>query len=133
MPGPVEVSRPRMLTRPLVLVFVSSFGFSTSFYLMLSVVPLYATSVGAGGAGAGLATGALMLSTVAAELVTPLLVSRFGYRAVFAAGFVLLGAPAFALGAVPTAPGTSSPAVSRRWPALRPTTASTPSCRSTRS
>jgi MFS family permease len=114
-------------------VFVSSFGFSTSFYLMLSVVPLYATSVGAGGAGAGLATGALMLSTVAAELVTPLLVSRFGYRAVFAAGFVLLGAPAFALGAVPTAPGTSSPAVSRRWPALRPTTASTPSCQITRS
>jgi uncharacterized BrkB/YihY/UPF0761 family membrane protein len=55
MPGPVEVSRPRMLTRPLVLVFVSSFGFSTSFYLMLSVVPLYATSVGAGGAGAALA------------------------------------------------------------------------------
>jgi MFS family permease len=103
-----------MLTRPLVLVFVSSFGFSTSFYLMLSVVPLYATSVGAGGGGAGLATGALMLSTVAAELVTPLLVSRFGYRAVFAAGFVLLGAPAFALGAVPTAPGT------RRWSALRP-------------
>jgi hypothetical protein len=49
MTGPVEVSRPRMLTRPLVLVFVSSFGFSTSFYLMLSVVPLYATSVGAGG------------------------------------------------------------------------------------
>ena len=100
MAGPDEVPRPRMLTRPLVLVFVSSFGFSTSFYLMLSVVPLYATSVGSGGAGAGLATGALMLSTVAAELVTPLLVSRFGYRAVFAAGFVLLGAPAFALGAV---------------------------------
>jgi MFS family permease len=109
MPGPDEVSRPRMLTRPLVLVFVSSFGFSTSFYLVLSVVPLYATSVGAGGAGAGFATGALMLSTVAAELVTPLLVSRFGYRAVFAAGFVLLGAPTFALGAVPTTPGTSSP------------------------
>jgi hypothetical protein len=49
MTGPVEVSQPRMLTRPLVLVFVSSFGFSTSFYLMLSVVLLYATSVGAGG------------------------------------------------------------------------------------
>ena len=38
-----------MLTRPLVLVFASSFGFSTSFYLLLSVVPLYAASVGAGG------------------------------------------------------------------------------------
>jgi MFS family permease len=94
-----------MLTRPLALVFASSFGFSTSFYLMLSVVPLYAASVGAGGAGPVLATGALMLSTVAAELVTPLLVSRFGYRAAFAAGLVLLGAPAFVLGTVPTVAG----------------------------
>lgn len=91
-----------MLTRPLVLVFASSFGFSTSFYLLLSVVPIYAASVGAGEAGAGLATGVLMLSTVAAELLTPLLLSRFGYRAVFAAGLVLLGAPAFALGFAPT-------------------------------
>ena len=94
-----------MLTRPLVLVFVSSFGFSTSFYLLLSVVPIYADSVGAGEAGAGLATGALMLSTVAAELLTPLLLARFGYRAVFAAGLVLLGAPAFALGFAPTVEG----------------------------
>jgi|SRR5215212_794525 len=94
-----------MLTRPLALVFASSFGFSTSFYLILSVVPLYAASVGAGGAGPVLATGALMLSTVAAELVTPLLVSRFGYRAAFAAGLVLLGAPAFVLGIVPTVAG----------------------------
>jgi hypothetical protein len=54
------------MTRPPALVFASSFGFSTSFYLMLSVVPLYATSVGAGQAGAGLATGALMLSTALA-------------------------------------------------------------------
>lgn len=94
-----------MLTRPLVLVFASSFGFSTSFYLMLSVVPLYAASVGAGGAGAGLATGALMLSTVAAELLTPLLLSRFGYRAVFPAGLLLLGGPALALGFAPTVAG----------------------------
>ena len=82
-----------MLTRPLVLVFASSFGFSTSFYLLLSVVPIYAASVGAGEAGAGLATGALMLSTVAAELLTPLLLSRFGYRAAFAAGLLAMGRP----------------------------------------
>jgi hypothetical protein len=54
------------MTRPPALVFASSFGFSTSFYLMLSVVPLYATSVGAGKPGTGLATGALMLSTALA-------------------------------------------------------------------
>jgi len=46
-----------------------------------------------------------MLSTVSAELLTPDLMSHVGYRAAFAVGLVLLGAPAFALGAVPTAAG----------------------------
>jgi hypothetical protein len=65
-PATVKNPRPRAMTRPLALVIASSFGFSTSFYLMLSVVPLYATSVGAGKSGTGLATGALMLSTALA-------------------------------------------------------------------
>jgi predicted MFS family arabinose efflux permease len=69
----------------------------TGFYLLLSVVPLYASSAGAGGLGAGLTTGALMLATVAAELATPGLLARLGYRVVLAAGLVLLGAPALAL------------------------------------
>jgi predicted MFS family arabinose efflux permease len=85
------------MNRALLLVFVSGFGTATSFYLLLSVVPLYATSVGAGGVGAGLATGALMLSTVAGELATPSLVARYGYRLALAAGLLLLGAPALAL------------------------------------
>jgi len=93
----VNASRPRIMTRALTLVFVSNFGAAASFYLLLSAVPLYVTSVGAGGIGAGLATGALMLSTVAAELATPRLVARFGYRLVLAAGLLLLGAPALAL------------------------------------
>jgi len=93
----VNASRPRIMNRALALVFASTFGTTTSFYLLLSAVPLYATSVGAGGIGAGLATGALMLSTVAAELATPRLVARFGYRLVLAAGLLLLGAPALAL------------------------------------
>jgi hypothetical protein len=42
MPNPVEASRPLMPTRPLMLVFASAFGISTAFYLLLSVVPLYA-------------------------------------------------------------------------------------------
>jgi predicted MFS family arabinose efflux permease len=61
------------------------------------VVPLYATSIGAGDVGAGFATGALMFSTVAAELVAPTLLARFGYRRVLTAGLVLLGAPALLL------------------------------------
>src|SRR5918994_1488456 len=58
-PPPVRVdaeavsSRPRLVTRPLALVLVASFGAMTSFYLLLSVVPLYASSAGAGGVGAG--------------------------------------------------------------------------------
>jgi predicted MFS family arabinose efflux permease len=94
-------SRPPILTVGLLLVFVSSFGAMTSFYLLLSTVPLYAESVGAGEVGAGLSTGALMLATVAAELVTPRTMARFGYRPVLAAGLLLLGAPALALAAAP--------------------------------
>lgn len=85
-----------MLTRALALVLLSAFSTVTSFYLLLSVVPLYATSLGANGIGAGLATGALMFATVGAELVTPRLVGAFGYRLVFAGGVLLLGVPALA-------------------------------------
>jgi len=73
-------------------VFGINFLAMTSFYLLLSVVPMYS-----GGTGAGLATGVLMLATVAAELVSPRFVARYGYRRVLAVGLVLLGAPAFAL------------------------------------
>jgi predicted MFS family arabinose efflux permease len=102
-----------MVTRPLLLAFASAFGSATGFYLLLSAVPLYAASIGAGGAGAGLATGALMLATVAAEPVAPGLVARFGYRATLAAGLVLLGAPAFALGAAPTMAGVVAVCLAR--------------------
>lgn len=90
-------SRPRLVNGPLAVLFVCSFTAMTGFYLLFSVVPLYATSVGAGGTGAGFATGALMLSTVAAEFATPRLTARFGHRPVLAAGFLLLGLPALAL------------------------------------
>jgi predicted MFS family arabinose efflux permease len=90
-------ARPRLITRPLVLVFLAGLCALTSFYLLLSVVPLYATSVGAGEIGAGATTGALMLTTVIGELASARLVARFGYRSVYAVGLLLLGAPALAL------------------------------------
>ncbi|MWK37352.1 MFS transporter [Actinomadura sp. J1-007] len=90
-------TRPRLVNGPLAVLFVCSFTAMTGFYLLFSVVPLYATSVGAGGTGAGFATGALMLSTVAAEFATPRLTARYGHRPVLAAGFLLLGLPALAL------------------------------------
>ncbi|MEU6967042.1 MFS transporter [Kitasatospora aureofaciens] len=94
---PAPAPRRPLLTRPLLLRFVSILGASTSFYLLLSVVPGYATAGGGGGGSAGLATGSLMLATVVGELATPSLVDRYGYRAVLAAGLGLLGAPALAL------------------------------------
>jgi MFS family permease len=90
-------ARPRIVTRPLLVRLVSMLGAAISFYLLLSVVPLYATSAGGGGATAGLATGALLFSSVAGELVTPRLVARYGYRLALAAGLALLGAPALLL------------------------------------
>lgn len=90
--------RPRLLTRPLLLVFLAGFCALTNFYLLLSVVPLYATAAGgAGDAGAGATTGALMLTTVLGELASARLVARFGYRVVYAVGLALLGAPVLAL------------------------------------
>ncbi|MFF2508159.1 MFS transporter [Streptomyces sp. NPDC058067] len=94
---PPASGRPPLVTTPLLLRFVSIIGASTSLFLLLSVVPIYADSAGGGGSSAGLATGALMLTTVIGELAAPRLVSRFGYRVALAAGLFLLGAPALVL------------------------------------
>jgi predicted MFS family arabinose efflux permease len=95
-PSLVTPRRVSLITRPLLLRFVSIFGASASFYLPLSVVPMYAKSSGSD-AGAGLSTGVLLLATVAVELVTPRLVARTGYRLALAAGLFFLGVPALAL------------------------------------
>uniref|UniRef100_A0AAU3I3S3 MFS transporter n=1 Tax=Streptomyces sp. NBC_01393 TaxID=2903851 RepID=A0AAU3I3S3_9ACTN len=89
---PSAAGRPPLVTRPLMLRFVSMIGASVSFFLLLSVVPAYATA-----SGAGPATGALMLSTVLGELAGPRLVGRYGYRVALVAGLALLGAPALVL------------------------------------
>jgi MFS family permease len=89
-------TRTRLVSRALLVRFVSSVGSSIGFYLPLSVVPLYAKQNGSD-SGAGLATVALLLATVACELVTPWLTLRIGYRWALALGLVLLGAPALVL------------------------------------
>jgi len=93
----IPAARPRLVTGRFAAALLSDFGVLTSFYLLLSVTPMYAVSAGAGSAGAGLVTGSLMLTTVLAEFASPRLLARFGYRAVFAAGVLLLGGPAPAL------------------------------------
>jgi MFS family permease len=90
-------ARPRLVTGRFAAALLASFGALTSFYLLLSVTPMYAVSAGAGSAGAGLVTGSLMLTTVLAEFASSRLMARFGYRAVFAAGALLLGGPVPAL------------------------------------
>ena len=87
----------RIVSGPLALVFLSEFCALTSFYLMLSVTPMYAAGVGAGSTGAGLVTGVLLLGTVAAELAAPILMRRYGYWAMLLTGALLLGVPALAL------------------------------------
>jgi MFS family permease len=80
-------ARPRLVTRPLLLRFVTVVGSSASFHLLLSVVPAYAQSAPGRGSGkAGLVTGALMLATVAGELIAPWLAARCGRRVMLGRG-----------------------------------------------
>src|SRR4051812_34292174 len=89
-------ARTTLLSRVLLLRFVSIVGSSIGFYLPLSVVPLFAKESGSD-SFAGLATVALLLATVACELVTPRLNARVGYRSALALGLVLLGVPTLVL------------------------------------
>jgi MFS family permease len=83
-------------SRALLLRFVSVVASAVGFYLPLAVVPMFAAAAGSGSA-AGVANGALLVATVAGELVTPRLIGRVGYRWSLASGLVLLGAPTLVL------------------------------------
>lgn len=85
-----------LVTRPLLLRFVSIVASSIGFFLPLAAVPLYAAAAGSASAG-GLANGVLLVATVGGELVTPWFVSRVGYRWALSIGLVLLGGPALVL------------------------------------
>jgi MFS family permease len=85
-----------LVTRPLMLRFVSIVASSIGFYLPLAAVPMYAAAAGSATAG-GLANGVLLVATVAGELATPRFVARVGYRWALTIGLTLLGAPALVL------------------------------------
>ncbi|HEX6523245.1 MAG TPA: MFS transporter [Streptosporangiaceae bacterium] len=87
----------RLVSLPLTLTFLAEFTSLTSFFLLLSVLPMLAAAAGASSSGAGLITGSLLLGTVAAEAAAGTGIRRFGYRAMLAAGAALLGLPALAL------------------------------------
>ena len=90
-------SRDPIITAPLLAAAWSSFAALSSFFLMLSVMPLYAAAAGHGGTSAGLVTGALMLAGVSAEFGATSVLNRCGSRWALAAGAVLLGAPSLLL------------------------------------
>ena len=94
---PGTAAAARLLSVPLAATFLAEFASLTSFFLLLSVMPMLAAAAGAGSSGAGLITGSLLAGTVAAEAVAAPAIRRFGCRMVLAAGAVLLGAPALAM------------------------------------
>jgi predicted MFS family arabinose efflux permease len=83
-----------LLTRPVILLTLTTFAALFGFQLLLSVVPLYADEAGGGSSGAGLATAAFMLSTVLTQIQMPRVMGRYGYRRALAAGLLFLGIPA---------------------------------------
>jgi predicted MFS family arabinose efflux permease len=89
--------RRRLLSRPFALVLGSAFCMEISFFLLISATPMAAAAGGAGSAGAGLVTGVLLLGTVAAELASPILMRRGGYRATLTASALLMGVPLLVL------------------------------------
>jgi MFS family permease len=93
---PRTKSPSRLLSVPLAVTFLAEFTSLTSFFLLLSVMPMLAAA-GAGSSGAGLMTGSLLLGTVTAEAAAALTIRRFGYRMVLTAGAVLLGVPTLAM------------------------------------
>lgn len=84
-----------MLTRSVVLLILTTLGFFLGFQLLLSVVPLYTDEAGGGSSGAGLATGAFMLSTVLTQIQMPRILRWLGYGWTLAAGLLFFGLPTF--------------------------------------
>ncbi|MEI8408360.1 MULTISPECIES: MFS transporter [unclassified Kribbella] len=94
---PLAPVAPRLLSSQFGRLLFTVFGSSLSMYLLTSVVPLYLAASGSGGIGAGLSTGAMMLSAVGVELLVPRMVARWGYQVVLGLGLILLGAPSLVL------------------------------------
>lgn len=84
-----------IFNRSVALLLLAALANFSGFHLLFSVVPRYASEAGGGGLGAGLATAALMLTTVLTQVQVPRITRRLGYRLTFAVGLLLMGAPAF--------------------------------------
>jgi hypothetical protein len=72
----------RLVSGPLAANFMAEFTSLTSFFLLLSVMPMLAAAAGASSSAAGIITGSLLLGTVVAEVAATAAIRRFGYRMV---------------------------------------------------
>ena len=101
--APVEVTpaapAARLITLPMFALASLMVTAMSSFYLLLSAIPAHAAALG-GDLAAGMATGALMATTIAGELAAPRLIARFGRKTAIAAALLIM--------AVPSLPGLSS-------------------------
>lgn len=87
----------KVLTVPLLWLLLFAVLALGSFFMLLSVVPLYASETGSGTIGAGLSNGVMMAATVVTELFTARLLTRYGQRMVIAVGVLLLTLPTLVL------------------------------------
>jgi MFS family permease len=87
----------KIMSPPLLWLLLFAMLALGSFFMLLSVVPLFASETGSGMVGAGLTTGAMMLATVITELFTAQLFTKFGQRKVIAVGVLLLSLPTLLL------------------------------------
>src|SRR6185437_2534399 len=69
----------RLLSVPLAATFAAEFTSLTSFFLLLSVMPMLAAAAGASSSGAGLITGSMLLRAPQAVMVAVSLVRGFGF------------------------------------------------------
>ncbi|MFI6346187.1 MFS transporter [Streptomyces sp. NPDC050560] len=79
--------------RGFLLLLAATVGAFSNYAPMLSVVPLWSAEGGSRGAGLGAATGVTMAATVAVQCCMARLTARYGARAMFVAGALLLGLP----------------------------------------
>lgn len=83
-----------LLTRQMISFLLFSIAAYSCFAMLLSVVPLFASTTHDSSFAAGLAMGTMMLGTVITELWTHQILARFGYRQAMGTAVILLAVPA---------------------------------------
>ncbi len=110
-PAQAAPTREPLLSRALVIRFISIIASSFGFFLPPSAPPLLAESQFEGEPDSP--TGALLAACVVGELITPWIAARMGTRRTLALGLIPLGAPLLVLLFVSTVPAIAAVGVVR--------------------